>query len=62
MSIIETVRAASFMRVVAPFTLTLAMAGGTAAAQTPTAPPARDGWSLDISANSYIVPDSENYL
>jgi hypothetical protein len=50
------------MRVVAPFTLTLAMAGGTAAAQTPTAPPARDGWSLDISANSYIVPDSENYL
>ena len=50
------------MRVVAWFTLTLAMAGGAAAAQTPTASPGQDGWSLDISANTYIVPDSENYL
>jgi len=50
------------MRVLASLTLTLAMAGGTAAAQTPTAAPGPDGWSLDVSANTYIVPDSENYL
>lgn len=50
------------MRVVAWFTLMLAMAGGTAAAQTPTASPGQDGWSLDVSANTYIVSDSENYL
>jgi hypothetical protein len=62
MSIIETVRAASFMRVAVPFTLTLAMVGGTAAGQTPTAPPGQDGWSLEVSTNTYIVPDSENYL
>ena len=50
------------MRVVAWFMLTLAMAGGTAAAQTSTTFPEQNGWSLDASAYTYIVPDSENYV
>lgn len=50
------------MRVVTLVILTLAMAGGTAAAQTSTASSEQGGWSLDASAYTYIVPDSENYL
>ena len=50
------------MRVVALFIWTMAIAGGTAAAQTPTASSERSGWSLDASAYTYIVPDSENYV
>ena len=49
------------MRVVALFIFALAMAGGTAAAQTSTASE-ENGWSLDASAYTYIVPDSENYV
>ena len=49
------------MRVVALFISALAMAGGTAAAQTSTASE-ENGWSLDASAYTYIVPDSENYV
>jgi hypothetical protein len=50
------------MRVIALFMLTLAMAGGRAAAQTPAGPSEQNGWSLDVSAYTYIVPDSENYV
>ena len=50
------------MRVVALFMLTLAMAGGTAAAQTSAASSEQNRWSLDASAYTYIVPDSENYV
>ena len=50
------------MRTVAPLALTLALAGGTAAAQTSTASPEQAGWSLDASAYTYIVPDSRNYV
>jgi hypothetical protein len=50
------------MRVVALFMLTLAVAGGTAAAQTSTASSEQNGWSLDASAYTHIVPDSENYV
>lgn len=50
------------MRMVALLMLTPAMAGGTAAAQTSAAPSEQTGWSLDASAYTYIVPDSENYV
>jgi hypothetical protein len=50
------------MRVVALFMLTLAMAGGTAAAQPSAASSEQNGWSLDASAYTYLVPDSENYV
>jgi hypothetical protein len=50
------------MRVVAWFTLMLAMVDGTASAQPPPAGQGQDGWSLDVGANTYIVHDSENYL
>ena len=50
------------MRVAALFLLTLAMAGGAAAAQTSAASSEQTGWSLDASAYTYIVPDSENYV
>ena len=50
------------MRVVALFILTLAITGGTAAAQTSTPSSEETGWSLDASAYTYIVPDSENYV
>jgi hypothetical protein len=41
------------LRVIASFMLTLALAGGTAAAQTS---------AVEASAYTYIVPDSENYV
>ena len=50
------------MRVVASIILTLAITGGTAAAQTSTASSEQNDWSLDASAYTYIVPDSENYV
>ena len=50
------------MRVIALFMLTLAMAGGMAAAQTSAGSSEQNGWSLDASAYTYIVPDSENYV
>ena len=50
------------MRVVALFILTLAITGGTAAAQTSTASSEQNAWSLDASAYTYIVPGSENYV
>ena len=50
------------MRVIALFMWSLAMAGGTAAAQTSPGSPEQNGWSLDASAYTYIVPDSENYV
>ena len=50
------------MRVIALFMLTLALAGGTAAAQTSAESSEPNNWSLDASAYTYIVPDSENYV
>lgn len=50
------------MRVVTSLMVTLAMACGTAEAQTSTASADRNGWSLDASAFTYIVPDTENYV
>ena len=50
------------MRVIALFMLTLAMAGGMAAAQTSAGSSEQNSWSLDASAYTYIVPDSENYV
>jgi hypothetical protein len=50
------------MRVIALFMLTLALAGGTAAAQTSAESSEPNKWSLDASAYTYIVPDSENYV
>lgn len=54
--------ALTFMRVIAVFMLTLALAGGTAAAQTSAESSEPNKWSLDASAYTYIVPDSENYV
>jgi hypothetical protein len=42
--------------------LALALASGRAAAQTAPGPPNERDWSLDASAYTYIVPDSENYV
>ena len=50
------------MRVIALFMLTLALAGETAAAQTSAESSQPNHWSLDASAYTYIVPDSENYV
>ena len=50
------------MRNVASFMMTLALAGGPAAAQTSTASPEHSNWSLDASAYTYIVPDTRNYV
>ena len=50
------------MRVIALFMLTLAMGGGMAAAQTSAGSSEQNSWSLDASAYTYIVPDSENYV
>jgi hypothetical protein len=56
------IMALTFMRVIAVFMLTLALAGGTAAAQTSAESSEPNKWSLDASAYTYIVPDSENYV
>jgi hypothetical protein len=50
------------MRQVVWFVLTLALMSGRAAAQTTGSPSDRNDWAVNVSAYTYIVPGSENYV